>query len=69
MGGYGALAYSGMLGADTVVAFNPLTTLKPRLVPWETRFQNYATNFDWCGPLHDAAKECASVRQVYAIVD
>ncbi|WP_147391909.1 hypothetical protein [Paracoccus onubensis] len=69
MGGYGALAYSGMLDADTVVAFNPLTTLNSRLVPWETRFQNYATNFDWDGPFHDAAKECASARQVYAVVD
>lgn len=69
MGGYGALAFSGLLGADTVVAFNPLTTLNRDIVPWETRFQNITKQLDWTGPFSDAAEECARARQIYAVVD
>lgn len=69
MGGYAALAYSGLLGADTVVAFNPLTSLNSDLVPWETRFPYFAQEFDWQGPFHDAARECDGVRKLYVVVD
>lgn len=56
MGGYGSLAYSRLLKATEVLAFNPQTTLARDLTPWETRYRT-AWAEDWSGPLRDAAEE------------
>lgn len=68
MGGYGALAFAGVLGADAVIALNPQSTLNRKLVPWENRY-GAATREDWQGPLMDAALECGAARDVYVVVD
>ncbi|MGI3171433.1 hypothetical protein ACRARG_19955 [Pseudooceanicola sp. C21-150M6] len=68
MGGYAALAYAGELGADTVLALNPQSTLNEALAPWDDRYPD-ARSVSWEGPETDAANGCAQARQVYVVVD
>ena len=69
MGGYAALAYAGTVGADTVIAMNPQSTLDRKLVPWEKRFVMLGQSQDWSDPRSDAANGCGQARKVYAVVD
>ncbi|MFH5776901.1 hypothetical protein ACHFJ0_21860 [Paracoccus sp. NGMCC 1.201697] len=53
MGGFGALAYSDLIGANTVLAINPQSTMSLKKVPWETRFK-VAQRQAWTGKFSDA---------------
>lgn len=51
MGGFGAIWMSGLLPVETVVAFAPQFSVKPDLVPGETRWQEYRSAIaDWRVP-------------------
>lgn len=39
MGGYAALRFARMLGADAAIALSPQFSVDPRVVPWESRWQ------------------------------
>lgn len=67
-GGYAAAAFAGALGCDTVLLFNPISTLNPALVPWEKRFGKPARH-DWSGAFHDAAEGLRGGAQVFVVVD
>ena len=68
MGGYAAGAFSGVLGADAAILFNPISTLNSDLVPWEDRYKRPA-QMDWTGPYHDAPTGCAGVSRVFLVAD
>jgi hypothetical protein len=68
MGGYGACAFAGILGAQNVVALQPVSTLAAELVPWESRFRPGIRN-DWAGPYKDGADGLAGIESVWLIYD
>ena len=68
MGGFAALAFAEACDNADVVALNPQTTLDPRKVPWETRFQQ-ARDLDWSGAFCDGAIGARSARKVYVAYD
>ena len=68
MGGYAACAFASLAPGSTVVAFSPQSTLKPELVPWETRFPA-GRRADWCGPFADGAVESAVAEKVFLVYD
>lgn len=45
MGGYGALKYSRMMGAEAVIALSPQTSIDPDFVPWEGRYRSHVRDF------------------------
>lgn len=68
MGGFAALAYAGLTGADRVVSMAPQTTLDPALVPWEDRFER-GRRLDWSGAFGDAARTLPSPAKAIVIFD
>jgi hypothetical protein len=54
MGGYGASAFSDVLHLERVLLLNPISTLNPALVPWETRFMSFL-NLNWNDDFNDGA--------------
>lgn len=47
MGGYGVAAYSNLLNLDRVLLVNPISSLDPKLVPFEVRWQQFQKKMDW----------------------
>ncbi|MDP0926198.1 hypothetical protein Q0601_03340 [Paracoccus onubensis] len=68
MGGYAACAFASLAPGCTVIAFSPQSTLKPELVPWETRFPA-GRRADWSGAFVDGAAESAAAGQVFLVYD
>lgn len=68
MGGYAALAFSGAVPGSGVLAYNPQTTLDPRIVPWETRFRAGRTQ-SWDGDFADARDSAPLARRIYVTYD
>jgi hypothetical protein len=53
MGAFAALVFSSLVPGAHVLAFNPQSTLDPKLVPWEERY-GMGRRQDWTIPLSDA---------------
>lgn len=68
MGGFAALAFSGLAPGCNVIAFSPQSTLIRDRVPWETRFRK-ADQQDWTLPCSDAAESLDQVARAYVIYD
>lgn len=68
MGAFGALTFADLLGASTVVALQPVSSLAADLVPWETRFAP-GRALNWDGPFRDAARGFGQVGAAYAFFD
>lgn len=56
MGGYAVGAYCDLLNLERCLLFNPISTLNPKLVPFEDRFQGPAKNQCWEGNYHDGSQ-------------
>lgn len=54
MGGGAAGSFAELLNLDRLLLLNPITTLNTDMVPWETRFQKYAS-LDWHSSLYDGS--------------
>lgn len=54
MGGYGALSFSGALGATTILSMSPQFSIDRRKVPFERRWQHHARKL---GFEHDSLNE------------
>lgn len=63
MGSFGALAYADLLGAHTVVALQPVTSLAADLVPEETGFAA-GRRLDWSGGFRDGCAGSAGVERI-----
>jgi len=68
MGGFGALAFADLLGISNIVALQPISSLAPDLVPWETRFA-HGRALDWRGSYRDGAAGITGVASLYALYD
>lgn len=55
MGGYGISAAAGPLGVTDLLLINPVSTLNPDLVPFETKRRTDEQALDWHGRFHDGA--------------
>lgn len=63
MGGYAALRYAALCGADTALALSPQFSADPKVVPWETRWQADVAR------THFAEPPYAGVAQEYVVYD
>lgn len=68
MGGYGATAFAGLAPGCHVLSFNPQSTLRSDLVPWETNHPN-GRKQDWTGRFADAAEETPKAARCYLFYD
>jgi len=68
MGGYAAAAFSSLAEGAVVICYNPVSTLAPDLVPWETGYDK-GKQHNWDGRYRDSAAEIATARQVYVLYD
>jgi hypothetical protein len=68
MGGYGACAFADVLALDNLVLFQPVSTLRASLVPWETRFPAQTTR-DWTLDYFDGADGVRNCKSIYAFYD
>ncbi|UWR94427.1 polysaccharide pyruvyl transferase family protein (plasmid) [Phaeobacter inhibens] len=66
MGAFGAMAFADLIGAENVVALQPITTLAEDLIPGEIRFPA-ARKLDWSGAYRDACAGCDKAARIYAI--
>ncbi|WP_062563456.1 hypothetical protein [Paracoccus aminovorans] len=68
MGGFAALTFADLIGATTVIAIAPQSTLDPRKVPWDNRFPP-AKDCDFSGPYGDAVGKFAKAARVLIVLD
>lgn len=68
MGGFGAMVFADLVGAHTVLALNPQTTLDLNKVPGENRFPK-AQEQSWSGPFSDVADELSDRAELIVAVD
>jgi hypothetical protein len=68
MGGYGATAFASLFPGCNVISFNPQSTLRRDLVPWDTAHKN-GMKQDWTGLFSDGAAEVATASKVYIFYD
>lgn len=68
MGAYGAMTYAALLGADAVLSVAPITSLDPRVAPFETRFSTDLP-VDWDGPCVDGAVGVAETNRFVCVYD
>ncbi|MEP4699511.1 MAG: hypothetical protein ABJZ79_00020 [Parasphingorhabdus sp.] len=69
MGGFAAMVYADLIGAKTVFAINPQTTMDKSKVPWEDRFER-ALLYNWKGPYSDVAEGyMQDVEKFYVCLD
>lgn len=66
MGSFGALAYADFLGADTVVAIQPITYLAKDLAPRDTVFVS-DHQLEWDGPFRDGCAGSTGAKRIYSI--
>lgn len=69
MGGFGALAFSSLAPGASVFAMSPQSTLRPRKVPFETRYTRPMKRGDWSEPFSDAAGALGATGPVTIIYD
>lgn len=70
MGGFGALTYADLIGAQTVISINPQSTLDQRIVPWEDRYPVAQERLlDFSHPHADAVGKYANAEQVLIFGD
>lgn len=55
MGAYGLSTYAKPLNIDSLLLFNPISTLNQKLVPFESRFWYYRKHLDWDSNIIDGA--------------
>lgn len=68
MGGYAALTFSQSVPGSSVIAFNPQSSLDPKITPWDTRHPQ-GSKQDWSGDFSDA-RDCAkSAQKIYIAYD
>lgn len=68
MGGYAAISFAEVCPDAIVIAFNPQSTLRTDLVPWETRYLE-GREQDWTGDFADARRGATSAKTVYIAYD
>lgn len=68
MGGFGALAFSKLAGAELVVAIHPRTTLVERDLPWKSGFSRKLT-YNQRGPRADVLHGLSPKTKVMIFVD
>lgn len=68
MGGYGATAFAGLAPGCRVISYNPQSTLRRDLVPWDREHEN-GMKQDWSGPFSDGAAEIGAASVVHVFYD
>lgn len=68
MGGFAALTFADLIGATTVMAISPQSTLDPRKTPWDTRFPA-SLKCDFTGSFGDAVGKSLKAKRVLVAVD
>ena len=68
MGGYGATAFASLFPGSRLLSFNPQSTLRRDLVPWDNQHTN-GMKQDWSGLFSDGAAEIAQSAAVYIFYD
>jgi hypothetical protein len=68
MGGFGALSFSGIIGASCCLAYNPQINLGQSVRHWESRFVE-ASKLDWSDDICDIDEQIASVSLPVVIYD
>ena len=68
MGGFGAAAFSSLSPGCNVISFNPQSTLRADLVPWEKNHPN-GRKQNWGGIFSDAADEVEHATIAYIFYD
>lgn len=68
MGGFAALAFADVVGADNAIAMAPITSLSVDSAPWETRFRNGAKR-NWNTPFNDGVKSISTPKSIWLIYD
>jgi hypothetical protein len=68
MGGFGALSFSGIIGATCCLAYNPQINLGPSVRHWENRFAS-ASKLDWSDDICDIDGQIANVSLPVVVYD
>lgn len=68
MGGFAAAAFSSLAPSAHVISFNPQSTLRNDLAPWDTSHPS-GMRQDWSGPFSDGAAEIAEAAKIYVFYD
>ncbi len=68
MGGFGALAFAAITGAQRVMAMNPQANLGPAVRGWERRYKE-AEALDWARPICDLPRQVAGVETLAVVYD
>lgn len=68
MGGFAATAFASLAPGCTVVSFNPQSTLRRCLVPWDRSHPN-GMKRPWSGLFHDGAVEVRAASLAYIFFD
>jgi len=68
MGGFGALAFAAITGAQRVMAMNPQANLGPAVRGWERRYKE-AEALDWTSPICDLGLQVAGVETLAVVFD
>lgn len=68
MGGYAAITFSAVVPGSLVIAFNPQSSLHPRIAGWDGRFP-LGVGQDWTGDFADAAQSVPLTKCIYIIYD
>lgn len=68
MGGYGALSFSGIVGATCCLAYNPQINLGDSVRHWESRFPE-ASKLDWNDDICDIDQQIAKVSLPVVVYD
>ncbi len=69
MGAFGAALFAGLAPGAVVLAFAPQSTLRPKLVPFETRYRYGRGLGDWSGDFTDAARSIRTASRAYVLYD
>ena len=69
MGAFGAAAFAGLAPGAVVLAYAPQSTLRPRIVPFETRYRYGRGLGDWSGDFTDAARSIRTASRAYVLFD
>ncbi|MFC3170285.1 hypothetical protein [Paracoccus fontiphilus] len=68
MGGYGALAFAGIVGANACLSYNPQINLGQSVRSWETRFSS-AMQYSWDDPTFNLNDQIRDVKLPVVVYD